>query len=45
MAKKTIIVIDDEYLILETVKEILKKEGYNIITALTGPEALRKLKR
>lgn len=44
MAKKTILVVDDEYLILESIKEILKKAGYNIITALNGEEALIKLK-
>ena len=45
MVKKTIMVVDDEYLILETVEEILKKEGYKVVTALSGKDALRKLKR
>ena len=45
MVKKTLMVVDDEYLILETVEEILKKEGYEVITALSGKDALRKLKK
>jgi CheY-like chemotaxis protein len=45
MPKKTIMVIDDEYIILESVKEILKKEGYDVITALSGAEALSMLKK
>jgi len=44
MAKKTILVVDDEYLILNTVKDILIQEDYNVITALSGKEALKKLK-
>lgn len=45
MVKKTIMVVDDEYLILETVEEILKKEGYKVVTALSGKDALKKLKK
>ena len=44
MAKKTILVVDDEYLILESNREILKKAGFNVITAVSGKEALRKIK-
>ena len=45
MPKKTIMIVDDEYLILETVQDILKKAGFNVITALSGDEALKKLKK
>ena len=45
MEKKTILVVDDEYLILETVEEILIKEGYRVVTALSAKDALRKLKK
>ena len=44
MAKKTILIVDDEYLILESNKEILKKAGFNVFTATSGKEALRKIK-
>ena len=45
MSKKTIMIVDDEALILESVGEILSKEGYNVIKALSGPEALAKLRK
>ena len=45
MAKKTVMIVDDEYLILETVKEVLENGGYNVNTALSGKEALKKLKK
>jgi two-component system sensor histidine kinase/response regulator len=45
MSKKTILLIDDESIILKAVKEIFKKEGYDVITASNGPGALKKLKR
>lgn len=37
--------VDDEYLILETESEILKDSGYNVVTALSGKEAIKKLKK
>lgn len=45
MPKKTIMLVDDEYLILETESEILKDSGYNVVTALSGKEAIKKLKK
>lgn len=45
MQKKTIMVVDDEYVILETVQEILKEGGYNVITSLSGAGALVTLKK
>ena len=43
MAKK-IMVVDDEPSLLELVPAILKKEGYDIMTASSGQECLDKLK-
>jgi CheY-like chemotaxis protein len=45
MAKKKIMVVDDEEHILELVKAILETEGYEVITAASGPEALEQLKK
>lgn len=42
MANKKILVVDDEPDILKTIKLSLKMEGYEVITALDGEEALRK---
>lgn len=41
MAKK-ILVVDDEDDNRTTVKTILKKEGYEVITAINGDDALKK---
>jgi CheY-like chemotaxis protein len=42
---KTIMVVDDEPDIRGTVKTILEKEGYKIITAVNGDDCLVKLKK
>jgi len=42
---KTILVVDDEVLILKAVEEILKIEGYNVVKAQSGDEALKKLEK
>ncbi|MCX8182664.1 MAG: response regulator [Candidatus Methanomethyliaceae archaeon] len=39
-----ILVIDDDENILYSIKEILSKEGYIVHTAISGEEALQKLK-
>jgi two-component system alkaline phosphatase synthesis response regulator PhoP len=44
MAKKKIMVVDDEENLVELVKAILEVEGYDIITASNGSECLEKLK-
>ncbi|MBU4242611.1 MAG: response regulator [Nanoarchaeota archaeon] len=44
MAKKKIMLIDDEQNILELVSELLSNEGYDVITTGSGREALEKLK-
>ena len=40
---KTIMVVDDEEDIRSTVKTILEKEGYNVVTAVSGDDCWEKL--
>lgn len=42
MNKNTILLVDDEEIIVETLKPILQDEGYAVETATTGQEALKK---
>ncbi|MEK6960444.1 MAG: response regulator [Nanoarchaeota archaeon] len=42
--KKTIMVVDDEADIRDTVEEVLKKNGYDVITAVSADDCLNKLK-
>ena len=44
MSEKTIITVDDESKIVELVKDILSINGYNVITAISGREAITKAK-
>ncbi len=44
MAEARILVVDDEYLIRWTLQKNLEKEGYEVILAETGEEALEKVK-
>ena len=41
---KNILLVDDDKLILMTLKRILASEGYNVTTALSGEGALRRVK-
>lgn len=41
MSKETILIVDDEEDILELIKFNLKNEGYNILQAMTGEEAIK----
>ena len=41
--KKTILVVDDDKTILESLKKVLQSEGYSVYTAENGGEALEKL--
>jgi two-component system, OmpR family, alkaline phosphatase synthesis response regulator PhoP len=43
MAKKKIMVVDDEPDIRETVQTVLEKEGYKVVTAESGDDCLKKL--
>jgi phosphate regulon transcriptional regulator PhoB len=45
MAKKKILVVDDKKDILELLEYNLEKEGYQIFRAMTGEEALARVKR
>jgi len=44
MNKHTILIVDDEELVIEFIKRTLAKDDYNILTALSGQEGLAKLK-
>ena len=41
---KTIMVVDDEPDIRKTVKLVLEKNGYDVVTAVDGDDCLKKLK-
>ena len=41
--KPTILIVDDEESIVETLNVLLKREGFRVITALSGTEAIEKL--
>ena len=43
--KKSILVVDDEPDTLELMQTILKHEGYDVLQALNGSEALEEVKR
>ena len=45
MPKKTIMIVDDETLIAKVVGDILKPEGYKVLSAFSGSDALDKLKK
>jgi DNA-binding response OmpR family regulator len=42
---KTIMSVDNESITVNLIKDILEKEGYKIITALSGKECLEKLQK
>jgi len=41
--KPRILVVDDEEVAVRNLEHILKKEDYTVVTALSGPEAIKKL--
>src|SRR5260370_39579295 len=43
LAGKTILIVDDEFGILEVVEFILSDAGYTVVSALNGQEALARL--
>ncbi|MEK6958916.1 MAG: response regulator [archaeon] len=45
MAKKLIMVVDDESDIRDSIKIILTKNGYSVLTAINGDDCLEKLKK
>lgn len=42
MEKKSILIVDDDKVILKNLKDIFESEGYSVYTAETGREALEK---
>lgn len=40
---KTILVVDDEGVILKVIQMFLEKADYHVVTAISGPEALEKV--
>lgn len=40
---KNILLVDDDKLVLMTLKRLLSREGYNVVTALNGQAALRRV--
>lgn len=45
MQKETILIVDDEEDIIELIKFNLKNEGYSILTAMTGEQAIKIAKK
>ncbi|MDY6951780.1 MAG: response regulator [Thermodesulfobacteriota bacterium] len=43
--KHTVLCVDDEKNILNSLKRLLRKEGYNLLTASSGPEGLKILEQ
>ncbi|MDI6807464.1 MAG: response regulator [Candidatus Eisenbacteria bacterium] len=43
--KKRVLVVDDEVQICNIVQKVLSREGYHIVTALSGDEALKQLEK
>ena len=45
MDKKKILIVDDDQDICETLSDILDEEGYDVVTASDGQEALEKIRQ
>jgi CheY-like chemotaxis protein len=44
-AKKTILIVDDEFGIVEVLESILSDAGFTVITAINGQEALTRMEK
>ena len=44
-ARKTILIVDDEFGILEVLESILEDSGYKVMSAVNGRDALTRLKK
>ena len=42
---KIILIVDDILYVLKSIENVLKEEGYYVLTAMTGQEALEKYKK
>jgi CheY-like chemotaxis protein len=40
-----VLVVDDDYAVLDSMKEVLEDEGYEVMLAANGLEALRELRK
>ena len=40
-----VLVIDDDYAVLDAIKDVLEDEGYDVVLAANGLEALKELRR
>ncbi|HKK99776.1 MAG TPA: hypothetical protein VJ943_05965 [Desulfotignum sp.] len=45
MIKMRLMLVDDEERFLQTTGKMIRKKGYDVITAVTGEECLEKLKQ
>ena len=45
MSNKTILTVDDEERVLQLINDILSTKGYDVLTAMSGKEAIRKSKK
>ena len=45
MDKRGILVVDDDPLICELIEDVISRQGYDVVTAGSGEEALEKMKR
>jgi two-component system phosphate regulon response regulator PhoB len=45
MAKKKIMIVDDEENVRQLIEAVLQEEGYDVVTAADGKECLAKLKK
>jgi CheY-like chemotaxis protein len=41
----TVLVVDDDYSVLDSMKDVLEDEGYEVFLAANGLEALKELRR
>ncbi|MGA7124624.1 MAG: response regulator [Polyangiaceae bacterium] len=42
---KTILLVDDEYALVESLTELLQDEGYRVVSAANGEDGLEKLRK
>ena len=42
---KTILIVDDEYALVENLTELLQEEGYRVVSAANGKDGLERLQK
>jgi len=45
MSNQTILTVDDEERVLDVIRDILSTKGYNVLTAKSGKEAIKKTRQ